>query len=40
MLMRRDDSRGEWDSREATTGPKISKCAAVWEKPLNKWSRN
>jgi hypothetical protein len=40
MWMRRDDSRGNRDSREATTGPKIGKCAAVWEETLNKWNRN
>jgi hypothetical protein len=40
MWMRRQDSRGEWDSREATTGPKVGKRAAVWKETLNKWNRN
>jgi hypothetical protein len=38
--MRRQDSRGEWDSREATTGSKVGKCAAAWEETLNKGDRN
>jgi hypothetical protein len=40
MWMRRQDSRSNRDSREATTGPKVGKCAAVWKETLNKWNRN